>query len=140
MTGTWRYAEAARRISGEIRDSFYDVPGDDEELRAAVATMTFEDWLRWRRDAEQDIAAFASATPSARRRRRWKHPAPLLHLAAYQFCLEAAALLEAADLLGPGRGYRETLRDAGRSLARLQDEELRIALSDLEDELLTFLD
>ena len=47
--------------------------------------------------------------------RRWKTPPPLLYLGAYQFCLEAARLLEEIDLLGPGGSYRGMLHEAGRA-------------------------
>ena len=69
--------------------------------------MTMDDWTRFRTGAAREIRDFASATPSARRRRRWKAPLPELHLAAYQCCLEARALLTAVDLIRPGGSYRD---------------------------------
>ena len=82
----------------------------------------------WRADAADEIAAFAAATPSARRRRRWKRPLPLLSLGAYQFCLEAACLLDMTDLLEPGGSYREMLHAAGmaaRQVSEVLDDILR---------------
>ena len=113
MAGTAPYASAARRIADEILDSVEN----DEDVRTAtetaVQTMTLLEWIEFRAAAADEIANFASATPSARRRRRWKTPPHLLSLGAYQFCLEAARLLDEIDLLRPGGSYRGMLYTAG---------------------------
>ena len=54
--------------------------------------------------------------------------------------MEAALLLEAADLLGPGGSYRSTLREAGLSFGQLQEDSYQVLFSDLEDEPLDFLE
>ena len=134
------YAEAARRIAEEIAASFETDPGAAAALRAAVATMTVRDWIEWCTDAADEVAEFASATPSARRRRRWKRPSPLLHLAAHQFCLRAALLLEAADLMIPGDSYRNTLRAAGNRAARLEEALLDVDFRGFHEDRLPFKD
>lgn len=134
------YAEAARRIAREIVDSFETAPDAAAALRDAVAAMTVGDWTEWCADAADEVAEFASATPSARRRRRWKQPAPLLHLAAYQFCLRAALLLEAADLLIPGDSYRNTLYFAGTRATGLEEALLDASLQGFHEDRLPFRD
>ena len=140
MPGTWRYAEAARRVADEVRDSFESDPGAYEALERTIATMTVSEWRAWHIEAADEIAAFASATPCARRRRRWKRDALLLHLAAFQFCMRAAELLHAVDLLGPGGSYRDTLREAGMAAESLEDNLTDILFCGFDGDPLWFRD
>ena len=121
MASTARYASEARGIADEIRESVWNDESVSAATETAVQTMTVREWIEWRIDAADEIAAFAAATPSARRRRRWKTPLPLLSLGAYQFCLEAACLLDKTDLLEPGGSYREMLHAAGMAARQVSE-------------------
>ena len=121
MAGTAAYASAARRIADEIRDIVWSDEAVHTATDTAVQSMTVTGWIEFRAAAADEIAEFASATPSKRRRRRWKTPRPLLYLGAYQFCLEAARLLDEIDLLRPGGAYRGMLHEAGVAAYQVRD-------------------
>ena len=101
--------------------------------------MTVREWFAFRSTNAREIRAYASATPSARGRRR-RRPAPLVYLAAYQYCLEAALLLQETDLIGPGDSYRRTLAAAGEAADRIWDDVYQIRLQDFDEEICPFRD
>ena len=140
MADTAAYAEQARRIADEIFDSFQSNPARAGELDAQLRRMSVADWFRWREDAADLTARFAAATPSARRRRRWPEPVALLHLAAYQHCLEAAALLQETDVIGPGRSWRGTLQPAASAAHAIAEQVKWIRVEGFDGEVCPFRD
>ena len=143
-TGTmWRYVDEAQRHAAEIATEAIAPFGSDEAgaeaVRAAIATMTFAEWSAWRGEHARELQALARSTPSARRRRK-RTPELLASLAAYQFCLEAALLLDVVEHLGPGGGYRETTGYAGEAATEFVRAFLDIRAQDFWGDPLAFRD
>lgn len=138
MAGITRYALEARGIADEIADIVANDEAAEAAIETAVQAMTYAEWIEFRSDNAQRIAAIASATPSVRRRRSdWK-TTPVLLLGAYQFCLEAACLLDAVDQVEPGVSYRDMLSAAGTAAQQVQGELNCILLEGFDGEPLPF--
>lgn len=115
------YAQQCLDLAAELAGTL-DVPGQDA-ARAVIETLGFSGWIAWRQEHADVVQAFVLATPAQRLRvKKYESIRPLLHLAGYQHCLHAEALLTAAMRL-PARGasYRGMAAEAGALACQLED-------------------
>ena len=115
------YAAQCRALAEELAQSL-DATGRQAARDAVQALGGPTAWMQWRSAHASAVAGYVLATPARRRSLRHALPQPLLVLAAYQHCLHAAELLDAAVQLPPrGASYRGMAAEVGTLAAQLHD-------------------
>ncbi len=119
--GLGKYALACEGLADELRASLSE--SEVSDLHKLWAGRPVLDWIKWRQANANLVSAFVAATPSERRRRKFKEHRLLLTMAGIQHCLEAHALLTVVDesFLDPGCSYRSMAALAGEAYDRLYD-------------------
>lgn len=95
---------------------------DREQLRADLEQLGFDAWITWAFDNEDEANKYLRATEKQRQqRKKWQEPVlrRRLTLSAYHQARLAAAMLEAAEVIGPGGGYRDTTALAASQFYRV---------------------
>jgi len=92
-----------------------------DAIRGWIEQYGVQRWRSFCADNSAQIHAYVRATPSQRSRSKtFATLQPLIALAAYQHCVKAAALLDAAGQLQRGPSYRAMAADAGRLFDAMQ--------------------
>ncbi|GMU82307.1 MAG: hypothetical protein AMXMBFR47_21780 [Planctomycetota bacterium] len=96
------------------------------ELHRVLTGLSVTDWIEWRDVNMESVCDFVASTPSQRKAAKFKKSKLVLTMAGVQHCLEAEAILRAADehFLEPGGPYREMAARAGRAFDRLFEFEI----------------
>lgn len=138
----WRYTMNAHRCAEELAAEAraaheHAATSVEETLQERFAEMTYGDWIAWREAHREAVEKLVRATPSARERRKRK-PDLLAYLAAHQWCRQAAVLIEGAEQIRPGPGYRLMAAHAGAQAHEIAHAVIAIEMEDFNEERLKF--